>query len=172
MNEIVVREATPKDAQRIAQIHVGTWQCAYRGQIPDSYLDNLSVEDRTKSWKKQLKDLGEGVFAIVAEIDGRVVGWCTFGKNRDEDVSDDIGELHGIYVDAEFIGKGAGSAMNEEVVKRLKELGYKQATLWVLDTNKKTRGFYENKGWRVEGRKKDDVRDGFTLHEVRYVIDL
>jgi len=54
----------------------------------------------------------------------------------------------------------------------LKSEGYKKATLWVLDTNKKTRDWYESKGWRVEGREKTEPRDGFDLHEVRYIIDL
>ncbi len=54
----------------------------------------------------------------------------------------------------------------------LKTEGYKRATLWVLDTNEKTRNWYELKGWRVEGKIKTEPRDGFDLHEVRYIIDL
>jgi hypothetical protein len=36
-----IRDATPADAQGIAIVHVKTWQCAYRGQMPDSLLDGV-----------------------------------------------------------------------------------------------------------------------------------
>lgn len=51
-----VRIANVDDALEIATVHVKTWQCAYRGQIPDAYLDSLSIEKRTERWKKQLKN--------------------------------------------------------------------------------------------------------------------
>lgn len=59
-----------------------------------------------------------------------------------------------------------------EALKRLKKDGYKKATLWVLDTNEKTRKWYESKGWKVEGATKIDKRDNFELKETRYTIDL
>lgn len=81
-------------------------------------------------------------------------------------------EKHGIYIHPEFIGKGIGSDLMQHAQTTLKQDGYLKATLWVLDTNEKTRRFYEKVGWRIEGKTKVDVREGFDLHETRYVIDL
>jgi hypothetical protein len=54
----------------------------------------------------------------------------------------------------------------------LYEAGFAEATLWVLDKNVRARRFYERGGWRPDGTSKDDAREGFTLHEVRYRIGL
>jgi GNAT superfamily N-acetyltransferase len=167
-----VRNATPQDALGIARVHVKTWQCAYKGQIPDSFLDTLSVDQRTATWKKALENPEEGVYPFVVEADGRIIGWCTVGKSRDDDATKDIGELHGIYIDPEYIGKGIGSALMKHSLETLRKEGCKKATLWVLDTNEKTRAWYEHKGWVIEGKTKTEPRDGFDLHETRYEINL
>lgn len=168
----VIRDATPDDAQGIAVVHVKTWQCAYRGQLPDTMLDESSIEKRTEGWRKQLSEPEEGTFSFVIVVDEQIVGWCAVGKNRDEDVTSEIGELYGIYIHPNFIGRGLGSALMQYALNVLKQNGYKKATLWVLDTNEKTRKFYERKGWRVEGATKVDKRDEFDLHETRYIITL
>jgi GNAT superfamily N-acetyltransferase len=80
--------------------------------------------------------------------------------------------LYGIYIHPDYIGKGYGSELMRHALEVLKEDGYGKATLWVLDTNEKTRTFYEKKGWIVEGKTKVDKRDDFELHETRYIIDL
>lgn len=45
-----LRIASATDVGRIAEVHVRTWQVAYRGQVPDEYLDSLSIEDRHTAW--------------------------------------------------------------------------------------------------------------------------
>jgi len=68
--------------------------------------------------------------------------------------------------------KGVGSKLIDKSVETLKQQGFKEATLWVLDTNEKTRRFYEWKGWKEDGAQKTETRDGFELKEVRYRIML
>jgi len=172
MLDFTIREATPQDAKGIAHVHVKTWQCAYRGQIPDSYLDGLSVEQRMETWKKNLAEQNEKNHASVALHKQAVIGWCTYGVSRDDDVSNNTGELYGIYVHPDFIGKGVGSALMKRALKQLRDDGYAKATLWMLESNEKSQGFYEHQGWQKSEDTKDDVRDGFTLHEVRYVRQL
>lgn len=41
-----VRYARPDDASALASVHVGTWQVAYRGLLPDAYLSTMSVGAR------------------------------------------------------------------------------------------------------------------------------
>ncbi len=172
MSNYLIRQATIEDASRIAEIQVKTWQCAYKGQMPDSLLDNLSVKKRTKGWEKILSNSIKDTYAYVEELNGKIVGWCTGGVTRDKDVSEKVGELYGIYIDPEYIGKGGGSSLMKQILATLKKDGYQKATLWVLTTNKKTREFYEKKGWRVEGQTKEEQKDDFTLHETRYILNL
>lgn len=167
-----VRVATLDDAPGIAAVQVLTWQHAYRNQIPDSYLDSLSIETRTEKWKTNLTDGDEGKHPLVYVEDGKVLGWCTLGKNRDGDLPESVGELWGIYVLPDQQGKGIGKALMNSGLDLLRKDGYSSATLWVLTSNAPSRAFYESQGWRVEGKTKIDPRDGFELHETRYIIDL
>lgn len=170
MNTISVRVASLTDAKAIAVIHVRTWQCAYRGQIPDEYLDSMSIEKREKGWVEILSDPKEKIF--VAEIDGKVLGFCGAGKSRDEFAEKNTGEVMSIYVDPETIHKGVGSKMLAAALDYLKEQGYGQVTLWVLTTNQKAREFYEKKGFVPDQATKIVKREGFDLHETRYVMNL
>ena len=34
-----VRRATADDAEAIADVHIETWRVAYRGQLPDAFLE-------------------------------------------------------------------------------------------------------------------------------------
>lgn len=172
MDEVTVRKAQKEDASRIAKIHVETWQCAYRGQLPDALLDNLSVEQRTKRWEETLSKPQPGLVTFVAEIGGVIVGFCSVGSCRDDDMDGDTGELRSIYVAPESMSKGAGSRLHAQGLERLREQGYKKAILWVLTSNEKARQWYERRGWMVEGKTKTVERDGFPLYEMRYMIRL
>ncbi len=167
-----IREATPEDARGIAIVHVKMWQQTYRGQVPDSFLDNMSIEKRFEVWKSGLQNPTPNNYMFVVDVDGIVAGWVTGGVNRDDDLPKTVGELQGIYMHPDYAGKEYGSKLMQRILNVLRNDGYKQATLWVLDTNKKTRDWYESKGWKVEGKTKVEHRDGFDLNEVRYIIDL
>src|SRR4030042_6880582 len=168
MTGLFIRKAELSDALGIATVHVKMWQKAYRGLVPDSFLDNMSIEKRTEIWKDSLENPKEGIYVFVAENDGVITGWITGGKNRDADVAPEVGELGGIYVHPDWQGRSVGAKLLENFLQFLRDESYKKATLWVLDTNKKTRKWYESKGWRVEGKTKTEPRDGFKLNEVRY----
>jgi len=168
MSNIVVRKATIKDARGIATVHVLSWQNTYRGQMPDEMLDSLTIEGRTERWIEMLKNPTEGTTAIVAEQNNKIVGWASFGKNRDEDGDKITGELWAIYAHPDALGIGVGSLLMEYATQEMKKQGYKKATLWVLSTNKKTQEWYEKKGWENEGKIKLDKRGEHELHETRY----
>jgi len=168
----IIREATIKDAPGIATVHVKMWQKAYRSLVPDFFLDQMSIKNKIDKWLEILRNPKEGVKVFVAEADNTIVGWVSGGKNRDEDLTPDIGELFGIYIHPDWQGRGIGSALLENFLGFLRGEGYSKATLWVLDTNEKTRSWYESKGWKLEGNKKTEAKAGFDLHEIRYIIDL
>ena len=43
---VTVRHARAGDAPDLGLVHVRAWQAAYRGQMPDDYLDGLRPEER------------------------------------------------------------------------------------------------------------------------------
>ncbi|MCR4329235.1 MAG: GNAT family N-acetyltransferase [Candidatus Roizmanbacteria bacterium] len=172
MTKILIRNAEVKDALGIATVHVKMWQKAYKCQVPDAYLNSMSIDERAKVWEEMLRKPKLDTHIFVAESDGILVGWIQGGKNRDTDVESDVGELGGIYVHPHWQGKGVGTKMINFFLEKLRVEGYTKATLWVLGTNLQTRSWYESRGWRAEGKTKIEPREGFELHEVRYTIDL
>lgn len=174
MTQINIRPAKAADASSIAKIHVGTWRHAYRGQVPDAYLDSLPATERERAekWKETIERDQRGKCVFVAEDKDTIVGFCIVNPCRDEDMNEKTGEVGAIYVDAKWIGKGAGSALMKAGLDFLKEGGFTKATLWVLTSHTASREWYEKKGWQLEGKKKVEVRGDMTLDETRYIISL
>ncbi len=52
--KVQVSPATPGDARAIAELHTAVWREAYRGLVPDQYLDTTTVEDRRTRWALRL----------------------------------------------------------------------------------------------------------------------
>jgi ribosomal protein S18 acetylase RimI-like enzyme len=163
-----VRRATEADAEAIARVWVASWQVAYRGQVPDAFLDGLTSDlgRRTGIMRRILTEARERV--LVSEHAGLVSGFVTFGPSRDDDRDDATGEVYAIYVHPAAWGTGTGRALLALATAGLRESGSSKATLWVLGTNERARRFYEAAGWTPDGATKDEERGSFTLHEVRY----
>lgn len=168
---VPVRAARIKDVDEIADIHVRSWQAAYAGLIPQSYLDSLAPAQRVPGWTETIRngDSSRGGTLVATDDRDRAVGFAHVRESRDDDtVADRVGEVRAIYLAPEAWGTGAGRALMTAAVGRLAELGYLQATLWVLDGNARARRFYEAAGFRLDGAVKDDDSRGFVLREVRY----
>jgi GNAT superfamily N-acetyltransferase len=164
-----VRQAEPADAGSVALVHVRSWQAAYRGLIPQDYLDALDPAQRERQWREWLTGPHRTTETWVVEhpTDG-VIGFVTLCASRDEDAGPETGEVAGLYVFASHWGTGAGRLLISEAMRRLARTGKTTATLWVLETNDRARRFYESAGWHPDGQHKTDESRGFPLSEVRY----
>jgi GNAT superfamily N-acetyltransferase len=161
--------AGPGDEGGIAAVHVLSWQAAYRGQIPDDFLDSLSVEQRAQTWAEviALSDPPKKV-CLVAEVDDEIVGFADLSPSRDDRAAPSTGELTAIYVLAGHWGHGVGRALADRAIAELTAAGFSDATLWVLTTNTRARRFYEASGWTPDGATQVSDRGTFSLSEVRY----
>lgn len=69
--------------------------------------------------------LGHGLPYLVAEADGRVVGYCYAGPFRPR-AGYRFTLEDSIYVDAAEVGRGVGRALMTPLLARCEELGYRQ----------------------------------------------
>jgi ribosomal protein S18 acetylase RimI-like enzyme len=166
---VSIRPATVADVPAIAEVHVHSWQWAYRGLLPDDYLDHLSIERRAGMHMQRLATETEERTWVAAQ-EGRIVGFAITGPSRDPDASPGTAELAAIYLRHEATGQGIAHALFDHAVHDLWQRGYEQATLWVLETNARARRFYEKAGWVPDGTTKTEEWPGVLLHEVRYRI--
>ena len=167
--EIVIRKAMLEDAYERAVCHVSSWRSAYKDIVPDEVLDNLSVEGTAEKFRRYLQESPENLFYCAAH-GSKIIGHFNIGKSRGEDKLNS-GEIIGFYLTEEFWGKGYGRKMMNYAVDELKNMGYNEAILWVLEDNGRARRFYEKCGFVFDGSKKE-IEIGKVLIEIRYSLIL
>jgi GNAT superfamily N-acetyltransferase len=167
VERVVVRDARPEDAAAIADVNVRSWRAAYRGLMPDSFLNALSVEEDRARWERAIGESGARArpLLVVQDAGGAVVGYAVVGADVDDASR---GLLFLMYVGPECWGTGAGHALMEAVVERLRALGFERAVLWVLEANARARAFYQRQGWVADGGRTTSTYDGVALAAMRY----
>ena len=172
MRIVEVRKAAAQDASGIAFVHVRSWQVAYRGHMPDEFLDGLDVEKRTNMWREVTQDPDKIVF-VAEDWDGNIVGFSALGPSRDADANPNTAEVAAIYVHPEKWKKGIGRALLCASLDQVRKCKFDQITLWVLEGNQRARSFYESFGFIQDGAIKDDDHwKSFAVREVRYRLNL
>lgn len=165
---MLIRPASAEDAHDIAVVHVRSWQQAYRGLMPQSVLDGLSIAEREAGWARLLAETPRTSQTIVGEHDGAIAGWASYGAARDEHPPGS-GELWGVYAHPDAWSTGVGHALITAVEQALRADGHETAYLWVLEGNERAARFYERHGWACDGARKVDTRPGLVLNELRHV---
>jgi len=166
----IIRKVTEEDARAYVACHIACWQAAYRGIIPDSYLDAMpeDLDERTETFRRSLKDPGVYKYYCV-ESEGEIVGRLIFCKSRDTD-RPDVGEVGAIYLLPAFWDTGLGRRMMDFALENLRQMGFSTFIVWVLEENTRARRFYEKCGFVHDGKRKI-IKVGKALVEIRYVIE-
>jgi ribosomal protein S18 acetylase RimI-like enzyme len=163
-----LREPKAFDAGPLAAVHVRSWQQAYRGLMPEEYLDGLSVEDRTEMWMGWLqRPPRPRSRRLVAEDHGDVVGFIVVGPAGGDDQTD-TGEVFSLNVDPASWRRGIGRALLEAGVETLRDFGFREAVLWVHPGNDRARRFYEAAGWQDDHAERRQDILGVEISEIRY----
>lgn len=167
-----LRPPTPADVADLARVHVAAWRAAYRGIIPDAVLRALSEESFARTWAHRLTH--EPRSTLLAEARGEVVGFGVAGPSRDPDATGRrVGELHALYLLPEHWDTGAGWRLWQAMRRLLVVEEFPEATLWVLEANRRARTFYERAGFSLDPDATRQLdRGGARLTEVRYRIGL
>ena len=153
------RLARMSDAERIAGLHVRSWQQFYRGLWSDYFLDHLAGERQLEVWTDILKNLNEEQHLVIAESAGKLVGFSFTRLNENQTWGSFLDNLH---VAADWQGLGIGRYLIKEsaewVLSGNPESDY---YLFVLEKNFKSRAFYNKCGAReVEILTESDSEKG------------
>jgi GNAT superfamily N-acetyltransferase len=164
LTRFVLQPATLKEAGLIADMHARSWATAYRGILPDTYLDDELARDRTAHWNTRFDQLANGAGEVfIAIIDEEPVGFvCVIAP--DETGSALVDNLHAM---PEAKGTGLGTAMLATAAQWAADRGAKNMHLYVLEPNVAAIGFYESRGWHLAGRE-DDTMGGIDIIALRY----
>lgn len=163
----LLRRATAADAMAVAVMHVRSWQVAYRGIVPDEFLDSMDVTTRAARYAFDDRRSPTDPLTWIAVQDRRVLGGVSVSASRDDDAPH-LGEIGSLYVHPDLWGTGVGRELMAKGERLLLDEGYTDALLWVLEANGRARRFYEAAGWRPDGEHKLIAIGGQAIPEVRY----
>jgi len=147
---VELRLARQADAERLAEVHVRSWQAAYRELLPPDFLAGLNIADRAERWRGRLREERPPTLTTVAELDGELVGFASVRPSRDEDLSPaDWLELATLYLLPRVWGTGIAGRLLQAALSE--ERAY---FLWVLAGNSRAQAFYRKAGFAPDGTSK------------------
>lgn len=150
------------DRYEISKIYEESWKFAYRGIIPQAYLDSIL----RGQWASKVDEPDWNTLVCVE--DEKIVGTTSFSRSRFEQFSN-WGEIISIYLLPAYMKKGFGRALLEAAIFELGKVGYHDIFLWVLEENINARRFYEKVGFTLTSEYLDDKIGGKELREVSYI---
>ena len=144
-----VRDASPADAEAICLI--------YNQGIVDR-LATLETEPRTPAERAAwLAARGPRHPVIVAEADGRVVGWGSLNSFNPRPVYDHVADFS-VYVERSWRGKGVGRVLLDALVVKARALGYHKLVLAAFPFNEAGTRLYRKTGFREVGVYREQGR--------------
>ncbi len=152
------------DLLEISGIYERSWKYAYKDILPQDYLDSIPEG-------KWVSGIGKpGMSNLVATEAGKMIGTASFCRSRRPAYSE-YGEIVSIYLAPDYIGKGYGGPLLGRCVEELHRLGFGKVLLWVLEGNRRARGFYQKNGFVCSGVYRDDNIGGRDVREVLYLFE-
>ena len=167
MNEIRFRDATQEDGEVIASLQTENWRNAYRGILPDAYLDGPIGDERAALWQSRLSSPGaDRRFVHLAESGGMLIGFVCVLMDEDPLWGACLNNLH---VLSQWRGLGLGRQLFSRAAQwvRCTEPGW-GIYLWVLEANLNARRFYDALGGKAVERRVKKVAEGIEIPSIRY----
>ena len=162
--------ANPEDAPAIAALHSESWRSAYRGLVPDAFLDGPVIDERLRYWTSRMGHDDEGPRVVLKATTGSMlVGFVCAVRDADPAWGPLLDNLH---VKPGFKGSGIGRALLGEARLWTARVAPGQPMhLWVIEDNSSARAFYDRVGGVVAERQILDFTAGITTPALRYVWD-
>ena len=166
---MVLVQATMEDAEAIAALHAESWRSAYRGLLPDDFLDGPVIEDRRTLWTERMKaPHAERRFVCKAsdDADGSLLGFACVLLDGEPEWGALLDNLHvRPDVKARAIGYALFTACRDWV--RIAAPGTNMH-LTVLEGNERARRFYERQGGTLIAKQEIEVLPGVQRTVLRY----
>lgn len=146
-NEITIRLAVPSDAPDMAEVHMRSWEVAYKGILPDDYIREKNAT-RNALYARVITE--ENDTSYVIQCSGKTVGIMCVAPPQDKELID-FHELHYIYLHPNYFRRGIGTQAMELAYSIARGLGKTGLVLWVLEKNVNSIQFYKKCGFVADG---------------------
>ena len=160
-----IRPATAEDAEAIA-VTIAEGFDGYRAFAPEGWEPPADLGD-VEALRRRIT--ATDVWCAVAEVDGEVVGHCSFlpaSLWRGGDPDPGLAHLWQLFVRPAHWGSGAARELHAAAVEAAAERGYERMRLFAAAGQTRARRFYEREGWTAAGPPVFDP--GFGMELVEY----
>ncbi len=162
MEELHIVDACREEHFRaMSMIHARAWKVSYRGAVPDDFLDAIGDDHWLDAFRTNYETQNgiKGLLLYRGSIPVACVNYCRArGDNFNSaecqfpnEGYEDWGELASFYTLPGEQGKGYGSILMAEALKRLKADGFANCFVFVLRENEGARRFYARHGFAWDG---------------------
>lgn len=174
--------ATTEAFAAMSRIHARGWRETYPNDVPADYMAQVITDDH---WTAQFQsESAAGIsHSLILYRDNIPVSCLTYGPIKTGTLATQSlphtinasayrgwGEILTFYTEPSETGKGYGGLLLEEACRRLREAGYINVYVLVLDKNLRSRAFYERHGFTWDGTWEDiPFPHGYLCRDLRYV---
>ena len=138
---VIVRLAKLEDQQRCSEL---LDVLAKATSDPHEIFDSDTFENLISNERGSL---------VIAEENGKVLGMASISFNLALRYNGEYCQLEELVVDSEARGKNVGGLLMEETISLAKTRGCKEYGLYILESTKHNRGFYEKYGFIKVGEE-------------------
>lgn len=158
-----ITEAAIADIPLIGRLAEEIWPEAFRSILsPEQIAYMLRWMYAPASLKEQMK---EGHRFLLLSSGEDFLGYASWSAGP----SMGVARLHKLYVLPGVQGRGGGSLLLEEVIRRARRQMHRSLRLNVNRFNRAI-AFYEKKGFRITGEEDNDIGSGYFMND--YVMEL
>jgi ribosomal protein S18 acetylase RimI-like enzyme len=165
---VAVRQANLAEAPLLAEFHRRVALVAYASifppEAPPPDPDQMELD-----WHRRLSgEFAPHPVGYAAELSGQLAGVIIASGDPDMPT---FGHITRLYVEPRLWGRGVGRSLYDRAAAHLQDVGYAQASLWVLERNTHARCWYERLGWSCTGERKP-VYEPAGIDDVRYTLPM
>ena len=187
MSRLHFEEArTEEQFAALSLIHALGWRTTYAGAIPADFMAREITDDHWVPYFRENYQLGRARGLLLCREDVPVA-CLNYGRARTENFSAgvkegsdfpngayaDWGEIISFYTDPACTGRGYGSVLMEEALRRLRADGYLNCYVFVLRENEGARRFYARHGFAWDGTEEHiPFPHDMTCVDLRYTKQL
>ncbi len=171
----IVRDLKPEDFEEVIDNYYSIYDEVKQNPWAVGILlfeKKPSLKDERKWFKEALEKTRKGDgFALVAEVNGKVIGMCEVRNKTPQQEQKHIGNV-GIYTREGYRSMGIGSALLSELINRAKTK-YKSLILTVFISNQPAKNLYKKFGFVEYGILPEGIlRSGKYADEIYMYLKL
>jgi ribosomal protein S18 acetylase RimI-like enzyme len=146
---VTIRRAAADDAAMLGSLGAALMRAHYAFDPQRFLATGAHAETGYASFLASQLD-GDEAVVLVAEVDGRVVGYVFAGLEPMswKELRGPAGFIHDVLVDEAARAAGAGTALVEAAIAWLRERGAPRVILWTADRNAAAQRLFERLGFR------------------------